>query len=313
MEVTLRQLRAFAALARTGGFTRAAESLHVTQSALSGLIKELETQLGVRLVDRSTRRIRLSEVGQEFHSVTTQVLHDLDTALENIDNLKRLRRGIVRIAAPQLMASTLVPDVLAGFRRTYPDIQIRLVDCAVENVIGQVLRGEVDISIGPHREALAGLAADPLFDLPFMAVFPPDHPLEAQEHVTWANLVRHPLIALQGQFTDQLALDLVGASGVASIRPSHEVTFMSTALSMVSVGLGVTVCLPYAQTLVDLYGLQMRRLQDPEIRRRFFIYHRQNTSLSPTAEAFVRYLHEHVRLRAWGNGAQRAAHAPGTV
>ena len=81
MEVTLRQLRAFTALARTGGFTRAAESLHITQSALSGLIKELESQLGVRLVDRNTRRIQLSEVGREFHSVATRILRDLDGAL----------------------------------------------------------------------------------------------------------------------------------------------------------------------------------------------------------------------------------------
>ncbi len=139
MEVTLRQLRAFTALARTGGFTRAAESLHITQSALSGLIKELETQLGVRLVDRNTRRIQLSEVGREFHSVATRILRDLDGALENIDNLKRLRRGIVRIAAPQLMASTLIPEVIASFRREHPDIQVHLLDCAVENAITQAV------------------------------------------------------------------------------------------------------------------------------------------------------------------------------
>ena len=85
MDVTLRQLRAFAAVARTGSFTRAAESLHITQSALSGLIKELESQVGVRLVDRNTRRIRLSEAGEEFRAVTTRLLRDLDNALEDID------------------------------------------------------------------------------------------------------------------------------------------------------------------------------------------------------------------------------------
>ncbi|HET8597543.1 MAG TPA: LysR family transcriptional regulator [Castellaniella sp.] len=300
MEVTLRQLRAFAALARTGGFTRAAESLHITQSALSGLIKELESQLGVRLVDRSTRRIQLSEVGREFHSVATRVLRDLDGALENIDNLKRLRRGIVRIAAPQLMASTLVPEVIAGFRQAHPQIQVHLLDCAVENAIAEAVRGEVDISIGPHREGLSDVAADPLFDLPFMAVFPAGHPLASLERVCWADLMRHPLIVLHGQFTDQLAMDLHQLSSTQPVRPSHEVTFMSTALSMVNAGLGVTACLPYAQRLVDLYGLQARPLHDPEIRRKFFIYSRQHASLPPAAEAFVQYLHEHVGQREWG-------------
>jgi DNA-binding transcriptional LysR family regulator len=315
MEVTLRQLRAFAALARTGGFTRAAESLHITQSALSGLIKELETQLGVRLVDRSTRRIQLSDVGREFHSVTTQVLRDLDAALENINNLKRLRRGIVRIAAPQLMASTLIPDVIAGFRQTYPDIQIRLSDCAVENAITLALRGDVDISIGPHREGLTELTATPLFDLPFMAVFPPGHPLESLAQVTWTDLIRYPLIALQGQFTHQLAMDLHDSTAIPTIRPSHEVAFMSTALSMVNAGLGVAACLPYAQTLVDLYGLRMRPLTAPVVRRKFFVYSRLHASLSPAADVFVKYLHEHVGEREWGQAASRqgTSQAPGKL
>ncbi|WP_323029422.1 LysR family transcriptional regulator [Castellaniella defragrans] len=303
MEVTLRQLRAFTALARTGGFTRAAESLHITQSALSGLIKELETQLGVRLVDRNTRRIQLSEVGREFHSVATRILRDLDGALENIDNLKRLRRGIVRIAAPQLMASTLIPEVIASFRREHPDIQVHLLDCAVENAIAQAVRGEVDVSIGPHREGLTDMAADPLFDLPFMAVFPPGHPLESLERIRWADLVRYPLIALQGQFTNRLALDLYrqAESEIPTIHPSHEVAFMSTALSMVSAGLGVTAGLPYARTLVDLYGLRMRPLQDPVIRRQFFVYNRLHASPPPATQAFVRHLHAHVDERDWGN------------
>jgi len=304
MDVTLRQLRAFAALARTGGFTRAAESLHITQSALSGLIKELESQLGVRLVERNTRRIQLSEVGREFHSVTTRILRDLDGALENIDNLKRLRRGIVRIAAPQLLASTLIPEVIAGFRREYPDVQIHLQDCAVENAITQALRGEVDIGVGPHREGLTELAAEPLFNLPFMAVFPPGHPLESLDRVRWADLVRYPLILLQGQFTDRLAVDLYRMADIPAIHPSHEVAFMSTALSMVGAGLGVTAGLPYAQTLVDQYGLRMRLLQDPVIRRQFFIYSRLLTSPPPATQAFVGHLHQHVARRDWDDDAR---------
>lgn len=296
MNVSLRQLRAFTALAQTGSFTRAAESLHITQSALSGLMKELESQLGVRLVDRSTRRARLSDIGVEFHAVTTQVLRDLDRALENIDNLKRLRRGVVRIAAPQLISSAFIPNVIADFHQDHPGIQVHLEDCAVESTIAQALRGEVDISIGPQRTPVIDLTTDPLFNLPFMAVFPQGHALSEQKEITWEHLVCHPVIALQGQYTDQLAMDL---HGLAAIQPSHEVAFMSTALSMVNAGLGVTTCLPYAQPLVDLYGLQMRPLCNPVIRRQFFIYHRQYAGLSPAAEVFVRYLHEHVGRQKW--------------
>ena len=107
MNVSLRQLRALVALVRTGSFTQAAVSLHVTQSALSSLIKELEQSLGVRLVERSTRSIGLTEAGRGFVPLIDKILQDLDGVLGGIDDLKALRRGVVRVAAPQLMACTL--------------------------------------------------------------------------------------------------------------------------------------------------------------------------------------------------------------
>lgn len=300
MDVTLRQLRAFAAVARTGSFTRAADTLHVTQSALSGLIKELEGNLGVRLVDRSTRRSQLSEVGREFHPVVTKILQDLDSALDGIDKLKRLRRGIVRIAAPQLMACTLLPEVIGAFSAEYPDVEVHLIDCEVERVMSRIVRGDVDIGIGPERDEQVVLNALPLFEMPFMLVFPRGHALERQARITWSDATPYPFIALQGQFTERLVLDLDGAVRPQMIKPSNEVAFMSTALGMVSANLGVTACLPYARSLVGLYGLRMRRLHDPEVSRRFFIYSRRNISLSPAAKVFSEFLSNYVKQHDWG-------------
>src|SRR3989338_5989400 len=133
MNVTLRQLRAFVALAKTCSFTEAAASLHVTQSALSGLIKELEQTLGVQVVNRSTRKVGLAEVGREFYPLAARLLQDLDGALDTIADLKALKRGLVRIAAPQLMSASVLPEVIAGFRQQHPDIEIRLLDCMVEH------------------------------------------------------------------------------------------------------------------------------------------------------------------------------------
>src|SRR5664280_481287 len=135
MNVTLRQLRAFVAVARSGSFTLAAESLFVTQSALSGLIKELEQALGLRVVDRSTRKIRLSDVGHDLYPLVDKIVHDLDGVLDEVTNLKSLKSGLVRIAVPQLMASTLIPEVIAAYRAQHPNIRIKLVDCLVESVM----------------------------------------------------------------------------------------------------------------------------------------------------------------------------------
>lgn len=291
MDVTLRQLRAFAAVARAGSFTGAAESLHVTQSALSGLIKGLESELDVCLVNRSTRYIELSEIGKEFHGVVIRLLRELDDALDHVDDLKRLRSGVVRIAVPQLMASTLMPEIFARFSREHPDVEIHLTDCAVEDIIDIVVSGRVDIGIGPQRSRSEKLYSEPFIAPPFISVFPRDHALASFDQVRWQDLTRYPLIALQGQFTAQLDRDLFGASESRTIEVRQEVAYMSTALSLVHAGMGVSICLPYAQPLVDLYHLETRPLVEPEVRRRFFIYRRQYATLSPAAEAFTQVLH----------------------
>ena len=290
MNVTLKQLRAFIAVARTGSFTLAAEQLFVTQSALSGLIKELEQTLGVRLFDRSTRRIQLSDIGHGIRPLIEQMLRDLDGVLGEVSKLKALKKGLVRIAAPQLMACTLLPEVIAVFREAHPAIEIRLVDCAVERVVARLLAGEVDLGLGPERDPHPDIEGTPLFELPFHAVFPSGHPLAARDAVRWSELVSHPLITLQGQFTERLTIDLRAAMRGLDIEPTTTVTFMSTALSMVACGAGVTICMPYAGSLVRLYGMEMRPLIQPEVRRRFHVFSRAGRSLSPAAEAFRQFL-----------------------
>lgn len=299
MNPTLRQMRAFIALARTGSFTLAAQYMHVTQAALSGLIKELEATLGVRVVDRSTRKIALTDVGKELYPLFSKMIDDLDGALLDIANHTQLKKGVVRIAAPQLMSCTLLPEVIAAYRAAYPDIELRLVDCAVENVTARVLSGEVDFGIGPERDQGAQIDAAVLFEMPFVMVFPQGHPLEGRERVTWSDLADYPFISLQGQFTERLLSDMHSALRDVPLNPANEVTFMTTALAMVSVGLGVTVCLPYAAPLVRLYQLHMRELYEPQLTRRFFVYTRENRSPSPAAESFIAFLFKFVEAHDW--------------
>lgn len=295
MNPTLRQMRAFVALAKTGNFTLAAQSLHVTQSALSGLIKELEQTLEARVVDRSTRRIDLTDIGRELLPLFSQMIDDLDGALANVADHTRLRKGIVRIAAPQLLACTLLPPAIAAYRAQHPAIEVRLSDTEVEQVIARVLSGEADFGIGPERSPAPPLDARLLFEMPFMVVTPPGHPLAQQQTVAWQELAGHAFISLQGQFTELLLGDMHAAQRAAPVRPEQEVTFMSTALAMVGAGLGVTVCLPYAAPLVAMAGLVMRPLDTPLLKRRFFVYTRPGRSLSPAAASYVDFLFGYVK------------------
>lgn len=290
MNPTLRQMRAFVAVAKTGNFTLAAQNLHVTQSALSGLIKELEQTLEAKVIDRSTRRITLTDIGKELYPLFSQMIDDLDGALANVADHTSLKKGIVRIAAPQLLSCTLLPEAIAAYRALHPDIEVRLKDTAVEGVIARVLSGEADLGIGPEREPAPPLDARPLFEMPFALVFPRGHELERQARVTWQDVARLPLISLQGQFTERLLDEVHAALRDIPLKPANEVTFMTTALAMAAAGLGVTVCMPYAAPLATLYGLVMRPLEEPVLSRRFFTYTRQGRSLSPAAQSFMAFL-----------------------
>ena len=295
MNITLRQLRAFLMIARHGSFTLAAKNLHVTQSALSGLLKELENALEVKLVNRDSRNVQLSNVGREIFPRIEKIIRDLDQVMNDIDNLRTLKSGTVRIAAPQLMACTFLPEVIAAYSKKYPEVKVYLLDCDLEHVIPNVLSGIADFGIGPERSLATDIiSAQMLFEMPFMVVFPEQHPLGDLKQITWKDVIRYPLIVLQGKFIEQLSFDVYSASkGAIRFDTKYTVTFMSTALSMVDVSMGVTICLPYAASMVKLYRVQMRLINQPVIYRKFFILNKKNDNLSPAADSFITFLFQY--------------------
>lgn len=295
MNFTLRQLRAFLALARTGSFTLAAESLYITQSALSGLIKELEQALGTKLVDRSTRRVYLTDTGERLYPMLDAAVHDLDDVMHRAIDQQAMQSGLVRVAASQLLASTLMPELIADYQTQHPASRIKLVDAPVEDVMARVFSGEVELGIGPEREPNSDITSTRLFDGPFMAAFPQDHPLARHKRLRWSQLAPYPVITLQGQFTELLIQDLRKADPGLSFSPATEVAYMATALSMVKAGLGVALCIPYAASLVDVYGLKMSPVGTPEVRRKFEVFTRRGRSLSPAAQSFLDFVGPKIR------------------
>ncbi|RYF41651.1 MAG: LysR family transcriptional regulator, partial [Comamonadaceae bacterium] len=167
MHVTIRQLRAFVAVVETGSFSEAAKAMSLSQAALSGLVAELENRVGVRLLDRNTRSVALSAVGQAFEPMARRVLATLEDALDSLADLKELRRGIVRVAAPETLSCTLMPELIATYNSNHPDIEVRFEDVPIEAVLTGLLQGNTDVGFGP-----AGVIADesveihPLWDDP---------------------------------------------------------------------------------------------------------------------------------------------------
>jgi len=117
MNITIRQIQSFLNVADLGSFTRAAEKMHTMQPALSQQVRDLESELGIRLFDRTTRRVELTEGGAEFRNIAAKIIEDLEAAARNAHELAERKRGRVIIAAPPLLAAAIVPcDARCGYR-----------------------------------------------------------------------------------------------------------------------------------------------------------------------------------------------------
>ena len=295
MNISIRQLIAFISVADNGSFTRASEQMHLTQSAVSGLIKELESSLGIVLFDRTTRQLSLSVVGHHLLPQARRILNEMQLFENEASSLTSLAQGQVRLAVSQFAASSM-PAVIAQFAKEYPDISVSLLDCSAENVLEHIQNIEVDLGVGTElgfMESEDDISADLLYQLPFCVVMPDNHALAQKSEVVWQDLVDIPLITLQGPFIDQVTAELDEniASHIQQAR--YKVNFMSTALEMTRQGFGITLCLPYMPEVIDWVsanGLQMRPLAQPVKMRRFFIYQRSSRALSPASIAFKQFL-----------------------
>ena len=295
MNISIRQLTAFITVADNGSFTRASDQMHLTQSAVSGLIKELESSLGIVLFDRTTRQLSLSAVGRHLLPQARRVLNEMHLFENEASSLTSLAQGQVRLAVSQFAASSM-PAVIAQFSQTYPDISVSLLDCSAENVLQHIQNIEVDLGVGTElgfMEMDDDISTDLLYELPFCVVMPAQHVLAQRSEIVWQDLLETPLITLQGPFIEQVTTELDEAVAAHIQQARYKVNFMSTALEMTRQGFGITLCLPYMPEVIDWVsanGLQMRPLAHPVKTRRFFIYQRSSRALAPATVAFKQFL-----------------------
>ena len=287
MHVTLRQLRAFVAVVETASFSDAAKAMHLSQAALSGLIRELESRVGVRLLDRNTRSVSPSVVGEAFEPMARRVLSSLDEALESVTNLKELRRGVVRVAAPEPLSCTLVPDLIASYGSAHPGVDVRFEDVPIELVLAGLQNGSIDVGFGPpgvvadEAVAVHALWADPLW-----VALPPGDPLSRGSAVNWKDLRDRPVINYMPNFAMNVLSNVPARNHPTRLVSVHRV---NTALSMLQVTEGAVVCPKMTAPLVRGFGLAFMPLRQPQLNWSVAMYVRGRPSLSPAVESFVRF------------------------
>ncbi|RNF35284.1 LysR family transcriptional regulator [Paracoccus methylarcula] len=289
MEPTLKQLRAFVAVAESGQFTRAAERLGLSQSATSTLINQLEGNLGLRLFDRHTRLLRMTQAGEEALSIARQAVGDIDRLIENAQELNILSRGRVGIASGTLQAALLLPRLIRSFGENHSGIDISLHDVSERVMIDMVKNGSVDLGLGTVPDGDSEVVGTRLAADAFLVVMRPEHPLAKAGALRWKDLAEETLIGPQrgNPIRERLQAELARVGIELKLHRSfQDVSLPLTIIGMVDAGLGVAIMTSTVIPLARSMGLVTVTPSDPLIARDISLIHRSDRSLSPAARKF---------------------------
>jgi len=284
MNVTLRQLRVFIYVSRLQSFSRAGETIGLTQSAVSRCVRELETEVGLKLIDRTTREVQLTEVGASLAASVARLLSDLDAALREVREMGEQRRGRVIVAAAPTVACRLMPICLARCVDEFPFITLVLRDDVQADVLRQVKSGEADFGVVIGPLAQDDLLAEPLMTDSFCLICRSDHPLARHKQVDWRALDGERVLLLDHTSGSRPIIDRVLHDLGINVKVSQELGHSATVCGLIEAGLGISVLPTLALPLPAGSSLVVRPLI-PRAERTVVLVRRRERSLSPAAEA----------------------------
>ncbi|MES2361676.1 MAG: LysR family transcriptional regulator [Pseudomonadota bacterium] len=283
MNVTLRQLRVFLSVAGGRNFSRAGDEVGLSQPAVSRSIVELESQLGLRLLDRTTREVVLTEAGQSLAARLERLIEELDQTLQDVAGLASARGGKVRVASSPTLSANLMPACIAACARQAPAIQFMLLDRIQQDVLASVRSGEVDFGVVIEPSSAEDLYLETILIDPFVLVTPRAHPLAGKRSVRWTALDGESLVLLDHASGSRRLIDDALALNAAKCIVKQELGHPTTVFRMVEAGIGISVMPALGVPPSGLPGLVMRPLT-PRVQRSIMLVRRRNRALSPLAE-----------------------------
>lgn len=281
----LQQLRYVLTVAETNSFTRAAERCLVVQSALSHQIARLEKELGARLFERTSRRVRLTPAGAAFLPAARQCLDAAERAASEVAAAVGEVRGRLAVGLIPTVAAVDIPGALRDFRQRYPHVRISLRVGASEDLVEQVRDGAIEVAFlglpttdQPHGVEFRELGRDTL-----VAVVAPDHPLAGQSAVTLRRLSSEVFVDLPAKTAGRVQSDLAFEAAGLTRDVAFEVTTADFMGRLVSQGLGVAM-LPSAYA-PQLTGVTAIEVADAPARIEYVVW--SNVGRTPAATAFL--------------------------
>jgi DNA-binding transcriptional LysR family regulator len=287
----IRQLRYFEAVARHRHFTNAADELHVAQSALSHQVRQLEAELGVELLRRTTRSVQPTEAGEIVAARARAVIAETEGLREEIDELRGLRRGQVSVGAMLFGGQLDIPSILAEFTSAYPEIDIGLQEGSARRMIEMLGNGSLDVAFALEGPPPDGIDRLELSSEELAVAMSPEDALTAESRLRLSALDGRRLIVFQPGSSTRAVVD--GALERAAVTPriALEANDFALVRSLVAEGIGLAI-LPRSFLERPGAAIAFRPLAPP-LRMRVALWWQAGRRLSPAARAFVEFASTH--------------------
>jgi DNA-binding transcriptional LysR family regulator len=293
IDFTSRQLRAFMLVAQHRSFARAAEALFITPSGLSLLVRELETQLGFRLFDRTTRHVALTARGDELLSVARRGVHDFDAAVSRLGETAKAASHTVSLGAPPLVASNILPHAIREFHAHRPDLRIRLFDADLATLQRRVDAGQLDIAVGIFSKT-PGIRRTPFFRFALVVIRPDTDAAVRRAATTWSALKGETLVTLPTTSRVQQLVDQHLAAASVALESTITLNSLDTQIAMVEAGHGVAVIPSFGVPACRNRRVVISRLINPVVTLDFHHISSRARSLPLGAGEFTTFLQGYI-------------------
>jgi DNA-binding transcriptional LysR family regulator len=293
MEVSTRQLRAFRLAAQHHSFARAAEALFITPSGLSVLIKALESRVGFRLFDRTTRHVELTPQGRELLAVIQRSLEELDASITNIGRSAKRDQQSISLGTTPLVAANILPPAMREFRKQRPDVRIQLFDADLPTLIQMVEAGKLDMSLGIFK-AMPDVRREPFFRFSLMVARAAKDDIQPRRTTTWSALDGETLISLSPGHPHQQLIDKHLAQAGVKVQIGSIVNLLDTQIALVEAEEGIAIIPSFGMPACRNRKVVMSQLINPVVRFDFHIISRRGRELAPGADEFTSFLKSYI-------------------
>lgn len=295
VNLSLRQLRVFLGVAETSSFTKTAQRLHLSQAALSAVIRELETQLQCRLLDRTTRSVSLTEAGRLFLPTATHVVQVLENAAQELARIGRAGRLLMRIGVTPNIAVSIIPAVLKRFSQLQPEVRVEITDTRPADLLRMVEAGELDAAFGAFFNKASGIDRIPVFpsELVVASSTAEDgaRPKAGSSGLSWASLQDVPLICFPSDNPIQRLVEENLAKERVTTGKRMVVGHLETAIAMAEAGFGVAIVPSISAATCQRFKVQLAPLH-PSVEVPFFCITRSGRGDLTVLEQFSRLVAE---------------------